>query len=330
MSEPLVSIITPTYNHEAFIGACLESVLAQSYPNWELIVIDDGSSDRTWEIIQRYAERDRRIRPLRQGHRGAWGLVDTYNDALAQSTGDLIAIVEGDDYWPPDKLATQVPHHTSDPQLLLSYGQVMIVRDGQETGLYHQHGVLGTHPSTTYLRLALLRSSALMSISIVVRRSALEAIGGFRQDGGYPAVDLPTWLRVVREPGNVAYLDRILGYWRHYGTQVTHRLGVEMAEASRDIVLRQFRELPPDQAEALGLTEQDVIMASRPNLADAYFGRLRAALQDRDRSIARQCVPALWRYGGKKRKLQAVYGVLAQQLDWDMERILAACERWAR
>ncbi|MBC7078199.1 MAG: glycosyltransferase, partial [Synergistales bacterium] len=56
MSEPFVSVLTPTYNHERFIGSCVESVLAQSYRNWEMVIVDDGSTDRTVEVIQRFTD----------------------------------------------------------------------------------------------------------------------------------------------------------------------------------------------------------------------------------------------------------------------------------
>ena len=64
MNEPLVSIITPTYNHEAFIAECIQSVLDQSYAQWEMIVVDDGSIDRTGEIVRAFSDRDSRIRYL--------------------------------------------------------------------------------------------------------------------------------------------------------------------------------------------------------------------------------------------------------------------------
>jgi len=105
-ARPMVSIITPTYNHERFIAQCIESVLAQSYPYWEQIIIDDGSTDRTSEIVARY--RDDRITYTRQENRGIWQLSRIYNDALMRSKGQYIAILEGDDFWPPHKLERQM------------------------------------------------------------------------------------------------------------------------------------------------------------------------------------------------------------------------------
>ena len=104
-----VSIITPTYNHEKFIGACLDSVRAQTDPDWEMIVVDDGSTDRTGDLVAAAAAADPRIRHVRQPNKGLARLGETYNEALRLARGDLVAILEGDDFWPPHRLAVQRP-----------------------------------------------------------------------------------------------------------------------------------------------------------------------------------------------------------------------------
>ena len=116
---PLVSIITPTYNHALYIGRCLESVLAQTEPRWEQIVIDDGSTDGTAEIVNHFT--DARIRYVPQRHRGIAGLGDAYNLALRMARGEYVAILEGDDFWPQDKLERQLPEF-EDPEVVLSWG----------------------------------------------------------------------------------------------------------------------------------------------------------------------------------------------------------------
>ena len=109
-----VSIITATYNHEKFIAKCIESVLRQTYPNWEQIIVDDGSTDNTESIVREYAAKDSRIKYIRKEHEGIMNLKNSYNLALDNSTGDLIAILEGDDYWPDYKLEVQVPYFKED------------------------------------------------------------------------------------------------------------------------------------------------------------------------------------------------------------------------
>src|SRR5215472_13719208 len=121
MQSPLVSIITPTFNHEGYIGPCVESVLKQSFQDWEQIIIDDGSTDRTRDVVHRYS--DQRIRYVYQENQGINALPHTYNRALGLCSGAFIAILEGDDLWPAHKLAHLTPAF-DDPRVVLAYGVV--------------------------------------------------------------------------------------------------------------------------------------------------------------------------------------------------------------
>ncbi|MCS7232212.1 MAG: glycosyltransferase family 2 protein, partial [Elusimicrobiota bacterium] len=104
-----ISIVTPTYNHEDFIEDCIESVLLQTYDNWEMIIVDDASTDRTPEIVSEYAQKDKRIKFIRHKENyGPFNLDRTYNEALELAKGEWIAILEGDDVWLPYKLERQV------------------------------------------------------------------------------------------------------------------------------------------------------------------------------------------------------------------------------
>src|SRR5688572_10419542 len=103
MMPPLVTILSPTFNQERYVSQCIESALAQTYPHWEQIFVDDGSTDATREVIASY--RDPRIRLIALPHRGLGALAESYNEALAVARGSLVGILEGDDAWPADKLA---------------------------------------------------------------------------------------------------------------------------------------------------------------------------------------------------------------------------------
>ena len=122
--DPLVSIITPTYNHENFISECLESVLAQSYANWEQIVIDDGSTDKTAKIVSKF--KDDRIKYIRQDNKGILRLGESYNLALQISKGEYIAVLEGNDFWPSDKLEIQIDA-MGGSDAILSWGRAEVM-----------------------------------------------------------------------------------------------------------------------------------------------------------------------------------------------------------
>lgn len=104
--EPLVSIITPCYNAEKYIAETIESVIDQSYQNWELIIVDDISTDKSIEIIDFYSKKDSRIKYYILDEKG--GASIARNKAIMQSTGKYIAFLDSDDIWKKDKLKKQV------------------------------------------------------------------------------------------------------------------------------------------------------------------------------------------------------------------------------
>ena len=110
MSEPvpLVSIIVPCYNAEAFLGATLEAVIAQTFTDWECVVVDDASRDGSAAVLAQYAERDPRIRPVFQPLNG--GAAAARNAGLGVIRGRYLAFLDADDYWLPEKLAKQVAY----------------------------------------------------------------------------------------------------------------------------------------------------------------------------------------------------------------------------
>jgi len=95
---PLVSVIVPAYNAEAFIAQTLDSIISQTYQNIEILVVDDGSQDRTPEIVESFAQRDQRITLLRQANAG---VAAARNLAIEKSNGEYIAPIDADDIWYP-------------------------------------------------------------------------------------------------------------------------------------------------------------------------------------------------------------------------------------
>ena len=106
MSQPLVSIITPTYNCEAFILRTIQSVLAQSFQDWEMLITDDGSTDNTVAVIQAQAAKDSRIKYFVLEKNSGPGVAR--NHSIEHASGRYIAFLDGDDMWAPDKLEKQV------------------------------------------------------------------------------------------------------------------------------------------------------------------------------------------------------------------------------
>ncbi|WP_163269971.1 glycosyltransferase family 2 protein [Chelativorans alearense] len=113
MPAPLVSVLLPIYNAEPYLAAALESILRQDYGRLEIIAIDDGSTDRSLEILRRYQKADRRISIVSRENRG---LIATLNEGLALAQGDLIARMDADDIAYPSRLSRQVAVFAQQPQ----------------------------------------------------------------------------------------------------------------------------------------------------------------------------------------------------------------------
>ena len=134
--QPLVSVIMPVYNAGRFLAAAVESILQQTYPNFELIIVDDASTDNSWKIIQKYARKDRRIRAFR--NRQNLGVSATANFAISKARGDFIARMDADDVAFPGRLEEQLGFLQKNPQVVAVGGQCLVIDEedqiiGQKT-----------------------------------------------------------------------------------------------------------------------------------------------------------------------------------------------------
>lgn len=188
----LVSIITPSYNSARFIGATLDSVVAQSWPDWEMIVVDDGSTDDTVAMVQARAEAEPRLKLLRMARNG--GPAASRNLGIEHARGRYIAFLDSDDLWAPDKLARQIPF-MADRGAPLSYTAYRkIDEDGTPCG-----GPIAVPLSIDYR--ALLNSSMIGCLTAVYDTRILGKVAmpliAKRQDYGL-------WLQILRA-GHVAH-----------------------------------------------------------------------------------------------------------------------------
>jgi glycosyltransferase involved in cell wall biosynthesis len=224
MFRPLVSIITPTYNHERFIGSCIESVLEQTFFDWEQIIIDDGSTDSTPDVVRRY--KDPRIRYFRRNHGGLSTLHQIYNQSLELARGEWIAILEGDDFWPKDKLEKQLRVHNS-KEVIFSWGKGIVV-DQRGRPLSIRKPIRNVKNSLKYFSnsevlLMMRRDNPFTpSSTIIVNKHEIIKIGGFQPSPSHVYVDLSTWLKLAAHcHGEFCFLNEVLGYWRNHPNQAT-------------------------------------------------------------------------------------------------------------
>ncbi|AFY59929.1 glycosyltransferase family A protein [Synechococcus sp. PCC 6312] len=204
---PLVSVIIPAFNAAHYLEQTLTSVIQQSLTDFEVWIIDDGSTDNTREIAQAWVERDQRIHYFYQANQGVSA---SRNHGIAQSTGEFIAFLDADDLWYPDKLALQVKHLQSNPGLGVSFGRVnFVTKEGQSLGQVSNSPLINLRP-----RDFLLGNPTTTSSNLLVRRDTLAEMGGFALDMSY-AEDLEWLLRVsCSQKWQIEGIDQVLISYR--------------------------------------------------------------------------------------------------------------------
>jgi glycosyltransferase involved in cell wall biosynthesis len=215
-SKPPLSILTPAFNSAEYIRETINSVLSQTYQDWEWIVLDDGSTDSTGEIVRSF--KDNRIKYIFQEHEGIDGLTKTYNKALSLCNGNFIAFLDHDDYWPQYKLEMQM-ESLDVPAAVLSYGECCVVnQQGKKIGYMRipaDRSIACNNPLGSSLRRLLYERDCFISNStVMVRKAALLNIGGLVEAKGL-FHDFPTWVRLSPE-GRFVALPCCLGYLRRH------------------------------------------------------------------------------------------------------------------
>jgi glycosyltransferase involved in cell wall biosynthesis len=200
-TSPFVSVLMPAYNPGRFLREAVESVLAQTYPSFELVVIDDASKDGSFELLESYAARDPRVRVFRQPQNS--GIVAARNRAFQMARPDAryFAILDSDDVALPDRVQQQVAFLEAHPDHALVGGHTLII---------DEHGAplgIRRYP-TDYARICsvIARYNPIAQPAVMLRRSVIEELGAYSQD--FPRCqDYELWLRIAsRHP--IANLDR--------------------------------------------------------------------------------------------------------------------------
>jgi glycosyltransferase involved in cell wall biosynthesis/SAM-dependent methyltransferase len=192
VNNPLVSVVIPFLDAERFIREAISSVFAQTYSHWELLLVDDGSSDGSSAIAQYYADRfPLRVRYLEHGRRQNRGVAASRNLGVRQARGKLLAFLDADDVWLPHKLEQQVQILDVQPEAAMVYGatQWWYSWTGKWADLKRDHieplGVPGNtliRPPELLISLFFLQKAAIpCPCSILIRREALERVGGFEE-----------------------------------------------------------------------------------------------------------------------------------------------------
>lgn len=229
-SSPMISVIMGVYNNGPFLREAIESILNQSYRDFEFIIIDDGSTDASPLILKEYANQDGRIRLVRQENAG---LTKSLNTALRLAHGQYIARMDGDDVAFPDRFEFQLSFMESHPDCICSGTNVLIIDDTGDPIFYSQQP-LSNHQIEKQLFIG--RGSAIYHPTAIIRRDGIQKVGGYK-DKYRIGQDLDLFLR-LSDIGQLLNLNRVtLKFRKHYSSTTTFAEGKESINRRKKIVL---------------------------------------------------------------------------------------------
>lgn len=217
-AAPLVSVVVPVWNGERFLRESLDSILAQTHPAIEVLVMDDASTDTTAEIVASYGSR---LRHHRQAE--TRGIYTNANDGIALAAGEYIAVFHADDVYRPEIVAREISWLESHPEAGAVFSSdAFIDSDGIEFGrLELPHEVAGERPldyRTVLNALLTHKNRFLRCPSSMVRASVYRDLGGYRQDEFRNNSDLEMWLRVARHHPVGILEDHLFQYRRGHSS----------------------------------------------------------------------------------------------------------------
>lgn len=214
---PQVSVLLPVYNAAATLEEALTSLAAQTWPDFEIVAVDDGSTDGSGALLEAWARREPRLRVLRQPHRG---LVAALQVGLAACRAPLVARMDADDRAHPERLAAQVAYLAQHPEVAVVGTQVeafpaAAVGRGLRRYLAWQNALL--HDAD--IRREIFIESPFAHPSVMFRRAAVEAVGGYRAAPW--AEDYDLWLRLYLAGARFGKVPRVLLWWRERPDRLT-------------------------------------------------------------------------------------------------------------
>ncbi|MEA2391973.1 MAG: hypothetical protein QOK31_2082, partial [Solirubrobacteraceae bacterium] len=230
MSEPRVSVLVPTFEYARFLPRVLDSVLAQGYQDWELVVSDNASTDETPEIVAAYAAREPRLRSYRNAEN--LGLFGNFSRCLELARGEYVKFLCADDWLDPRFLGDAVAVMDASPgAALLTCAGWLVDEDGAVWG-YATAG-LGEHDVVPAHRALRAQADFLnvigMPSNTLMRRADVEAVGGFDADYA-PASDLHLWLKLLAR-GDLGWLPQPRCYLRIHPSK-SHEYGPDPEESA--------------------------------------------------------------------------------------------------
>jgi glycosyltransferase involved in cell wall biosynthesis len=282
--EGLVSVVMPIHDAERYLAESIESVRAQRYRAWELLLVDDGSSDGSGAIARRYAEAEPdRIRLLRHSDGGSHGASASRNVGLREARGEFIAFLDADDVWLPENLAEQVPRLQAVPEAGVLYSRTLYWHSwrapaAQRDYIPRLHVPAGRPiaPPELLVRCVQGKASVPCTCSILVRRRVAAEAGGFEPD--FPRLyDDQAFYSKLFLLTSVLPVEGCWSRYRRHAASMTMRAAADASfrEARRVYLtwLQQYAQRSPAIAAAMASTLRRELWRCRHPVADYLLDR---------------------------------------------------------
>ena len=228
VDAPAVSVLMPVYNAQRYVAEAIESILAQTFTDFEFLIIDDGSTDGSLPILERYARRDDRIRLI---SRANTGYLVALNEMLGIARGEFIARMDADDIALPERFERQLCYLADHPECVMVGSRVIIIDpDGSPLTIM---GEALTHEEIDHALMA-DRGQMVYHPSVMFRARALAGVAPYREEY-YTAEDLDLFLRLA-EVGRIANLAEPLLKYREHGGKIGHVRAALQADAIRRVL----------------------------------------------------------------------------------------------
>jgi glycosyltransferase involved in cell wall biosynthesis len=242
--SPRVSVVIPTYNNELYVQETMRSVLAQTFTDFELLVADHSSADRTWDLLQEFTD-DPRVRLFTTPAGGS--AERNWNRVTREASGELVKLVCGDDLVAPDMLEKQVAAFDAHDEGVVMVATSRDIVDASGRTILRDVGLGGLEgrvPGGEALRRSVLRGANIFGepCCVMMRRTALEAVGLWHGTPGY-IIDQATYCRVLLQ-GDFVTAPGPLAAFRVSATQWSVALAREQARSAAEMH-RQLREMAP-------------------------------------------------------------------------------------
>jgi glycosyltransferase involved in cell wall biosynthesis len=274
-ATPRVSVVVPSYQNESYIEETIRSILAQTYTDFEVVVADHGSSDRTWAILQQFTG-DARVRLLTTEPGG--GAERNWNRVTEQARGELVKLVCGDDLLAPDCLATQVAALDEHGEGVVMVASARDIVDAAGRPVLRAHGLGGLEGRVggrEAIRRSVVRGANIFGepCCVLFRRTTLEEVGGWHGDPGF-MIDQATYCRALLR-GDLATAPGSLASFRLSSTQWSVALARQQSR-SAGAMHRQIARLAPGLLSARDIRVGNArasLRAVQRRLVYLYLGR---------------------------------------------------------